>query len=456
MRTSPRTILSTVLLAILALAALPAAGHASARQTTLFEAPNELLFDQTRSSTLDEIQGFGVSNVRQIVYWQKFAPEPNAKKRPNFDASDSNAYPAGTWNQLDNLVNDATARGVHVQLTLSGPVPKWATKAKRDHVTRPSTKEFARWVKAVGSRYGDKVDTWSLWNEPNSAVFLKPRGLGAAKVYRSLYIAGAKALRSVAANKHDKILLGETAPRGGRNQSHPLAFLRKMLCLNGAYHRTSKCKKLDAQGYAHHAYTTRTGPHFQPPKDDVTIGVLGRLTTALDRAARAKAIPRHLKLYLTEFGIQTYPDHTLGVSPAVQPAYLAISEHIAYSNPRVVQFSQYLMRDDRSRGGFQTGLRTYKGKKKPSYAAFPLPLAVEKSGSRDVLWGLVRPYRHTTTVVVQSRHGGKGKWKTLRTKRTGATGVYAISTRHRKGTQYRVRWTQPAGGRLTGPPITAH
>jgi hypothetical protein len=450
MRFSPRTLLTTVLLALAACAAAPAAGHASPRQASLFEAPNELLSDQTRTATLDQIQGFGVSNVRQIVYWQRFAPQPNSRRRPSFDAADSNAYPAGTWTQLDNLVNEATARGMQVQLTLSGPVPKWATKRKRDHVTSPSVKEFAKWVKAVGSRYGDQVSTWSLWNEPNSAVFLKPRGLAAAKVYRSLYIAGAKALRSVASNRHDRILLGETAPRGGRNQSAPLAFLRRMLCLNSRYQRTAKCSKLDTQGYAHHAYTTRTGPRFRPPADDVTIGVLGRLTKALDRAARARAVPKRLKLYLTEFGIQSYPDRVSGVPQSVQPAYYAIAEHIAYLNPRVVQFSQYLMRDDRSRGGFQTGLETYTGKRKPAYRAYPLPLAVEQSGSRDLLWGLVRPDRHRTTVTIQSRRGGKGRWTTLRRVPTGSTGVYALSTRHRKGTQYRVRW-----GSLTGPGITA-
>ena len=455
MRISIRRTSVTLLAALGACAALPAAGQASAGQTMVFEAPNLLLYGQTRPGALDQIKAFGVTNVRQLVYWNDFAPRPNSKHKPKIALSKSSAYPAGTWDQLDGLVADAQARGMKVQLTLTGPVPKWATAKHQDHVTRPSAKLFAQWVKAVSRRYSGQVSTWSLWNEPNSNHFLKPTGLGAAPVYRKLYIAGAKAIRSSRANKHDRILLGDTAPRGNKNTSHPLAFLRRMLCLNASYHRSGKCAKLDAQGYAHHAYTTRTGPHFKPPTDDVTIGVLSRLTKALDKAARAGRVAKHLKLYLTEFGIQTYPDKVSGVPQAKQPGYLAISEHIAYTNPRVAQFSQYQLTDDRRIGGFQTGLETWNGKKKPAFHAFRIPLAVERYGHRDVLWGFVRGFRQTTKVVIQSKVGRKGKWKTLKTKTTSAHGVYSLSTRHHKGVTYRVRWTPPTGGRLTGPAIDA-
>jgi hypothetical protein len=441
--------------ALAAVTAIPTAAQASPHQAMVFESPTELMYPLSRTKTLEEISSLGVDHVRQLVYWQSFAPKPNAKRRPHFNAADPNAYPAHTWDRLDWLVMDSQRLGIQLQLTLTGPVPRWATGPKKGHVTRPNVKEYAKWVKAVGRRYGAQVSTWSLWNEPNSSHFLAPQRHGtAARLYRKLYIAGAKALRSTASNQHDKILLGETAPRGSSKQTAPLTFLREILCLNGRYHRTRKCSKLDTQGYAHHAYTTRTGPHFKPPRNDVTIGVLGRLTHALDRAARAKAVPRRLKLYLTEFGIQTYPDKAAGVPQSRQPLYLAISEHIAYLNRRVAQFSQYLMRDDRKRSGFQTGLRNSRGRKKPAYAAFRIPLAVERIGRSDVFWGFVRIDRSKTKVLLQSRRG-KGKWKTLKTVTTGSTGVYSAHARHRRGTVYRVRWTSPQGKRYTGPPIPA-
>ena len=61
---------------------------------------------------------------------------------------------------------------------------------------------------------------------------------------------------------------------------------------------------------------------------------------------------------------------------------------MAYVNPRVVAFSQYLMSDDPPRvdgyryGGFESGLRDSDGKAKPAYEGFRLPLAVEIYGDQ--------------------------------------------------------------------------
>ena len=127
--------------------------------------------------------------------------------------------------------------------------------------------------------------------------------------------------------------------------------------------------------------------------------MLSRLIGALDKAGKAGALPAKLPVYLTEFGIQSTPDKISGVSLSKQAAYLAIAEHMAYVNPRVVAFSQYLMSDDPPRpegyrySGFESGLRSADGKPKPAYEGFRLPLAVEIYGGSDVLWGLVRPQR---------------------------------------------------------------
>jgi hypothetical protein len=463
---SLRNALLPLVAALAALVALPAAAGAAPSQVTSFEAPGELLDATARYSTLDEIRGFGVDRVRQLVYWQSFAPSPNAKRKPSFDAANPDAYPAGTWARLDDLFAAAGERGIKVQLTLTGPVPKWATKANKDHLTRPSAKEFGLFAKAIGRRYGDRVDMWSIWNEPNQPQFLLPQYSGRTPVspgiYRALYQSAVKGLRATASNRKDTMLIAETSPRGNRNVVHPLAFLRGMACLNGAYKRAKQCAALDTQGYAHHAYTTRSGPRYVPPKDDVTIGVLNRLNVALDKAARVKALPRGLKIYLTEFGIQTTPDEVSGVSFGKQSAFRSIAEHIAYVNPKVALFSQYLMRDDKPRktgyryGGFETGLRRSNGTKKPSYESFRLPLAIETYGSNDVLWGFVRPYRTRTQVTIQVRATANAKWRTLRTVTTSSTGVYGLSARHAKRQQYRVQWTSPAGARYTGPPIQAY
>jgi hypothetical protein len=455
-----------LILPLLAALFAPSIAGASSRQVVTFEAPRELLSAATRDTTLDQIRAFGVTRVRQIVYWRDYAPAPDSATRPVFDATDPDAYPAGTWSTLDALVADAKARGISLQLTLTGPVPRWATSTKRDNVTDPDPQEFGAWVTAVGRRYGDDVSLWSIWNEPNQPQFLMPQFKSgkavSPKLYRRLYQAAYKGLRATPSNASDTILIGETSPRGNSHIVAPLAFLRGMLCLNSKYHRNESCGMLQADGYAHHAYTTSLGPRFVPPaKDDVTIGVLPRLVSALDRAASAGALPAALPIYLTEFGIQTTPDTISGVSLTRQAAYLAIAEHIAYVNPRVAAFSQYLMSDDPPRstgyryGGFESGLRSSDGKEKPAYQGFRLPLAVETYGTSDVLWGLVRPDRASTQVTILAARKG-GAWKTLKTLDTTSTGVYALKTPHHKGQRFRVRWTSPAGQTFTGPPISAY
>ena len=456
-----------IVILLMLLAAFPAAASASSSQSMTFEAPRELLDPSTRERTLQEISELGVDRVRVLVYWRDFAPAATSKRRPDFDAADPNAYPAGAWSRLDGLFDAAQARAITVQLTLTGPVPRWATKGKRDHVTSPSTKEFQAFATAVGRRFGAKVGVWSIWNEPNHPQFLLPQFVKkrakSPRIYRNLFLAGQRGLRA-SGNGADTVLFGETAPRGTPRVVAPLAFLRGALCLNRSYKRRGKCGRINAGGVAHHAYTTRVGPRFRPPdRDDVTIGVLSRLTRALERSGRAGAITRGLGIYLTEFGIQSTPDPFVGVSLARQAEYLGIAEHMAYVNPRVRSFSQYLLHDDRPRkgsrveryGGFESGLRRSNGRTKPAYAAFRLPLAAESYGRSDVLWGRVRPSATRTEVtILASRRKGR-PFRALRTVRTNSRGVFGLRARHHDKQRYRVRWTAPDGKVWLGPPIRA-
>ena len=449
---------------------LPAgAASASSKQVMSFEAPAELLLDGAREQTLDEIQGFGVSQVRALVYWRSFTVDPRSRKKPAFDTSDPDAYPPETWGLLDHLVDSIQRRHMTIQLTLTGPVPTWATKRRKGKVNDPSPKWFGRWARAVAARYGNRVNLWSIWNEPNHPEFLGPQYKNgkprSPQLYRKLFTAGERAIHGTAGNSRDKVLFGETAPIGNQNLVSPLGFLRGALCLNDDYKRTSsKCKKLRVDGYAHHAYTRRGKPTFvSDDVDDVSLGSLGRLTSALDKAARAGAIASNRPIYLTEFGVQSNPpDRYAGVSLARQAEFLAISERIAYANPRVKAFSQYLMFDDKPRtgvprtqrySGFETGLRTSKGKKKPAYNGFMLPLAATRYGSQDVLWGRVRPATSQTEVTIEHKTG-KGRWRRLTALQTA--GVYGFKTAHHSKHRYRAVWTRPDGVTVKGPPIRAY
>jgi hypothetical protein len=372
-----------------------------------------------------------------------------------------------------------------VLLTVTSPVPRWATSNKKaPYVTKPDPKDFQEFMTAVGRHFAGRVSVYSIWNEPNHPAFLLPQwntnGTPASpRIYRALYQAGYAGLQAAGEAK-PKLLMGETAPTGytkvnyKREKSRallhdvaPLVFLREALCLNARYRKSGSCTPLTAIGYAHHAYTTAAGPLYKPrERNDVTIGVLSRLSSALSKAAAAHAVTSNLPIYLTEFGVQSKPNRFLGVSVSQQAEFDAIAEKIAWSNGRVAAFSQYLLRDDPLGGkpgssvrggtiGFQTGLEYISGKPKPLYFAWPIPLTVSKSGHGYSLWGLVRPATGSTKVTVLVQPKGSHKYKTLTTVTTNSLGYWTLHS-STKGARWRVVWTSPTKVKYQGPPIAAH
>jgi hypothetical protein len=438
-----RRLLPLTALLCLVLCAPASASHS---QALTFEAPRDLMNPVTRPAALNELQTLGVHSLRVILTWKDVAPGADQATAPAFNATDPNAY---NWGEYDALMAAAKARNWPVLMTISGPVPRWATQAKLDNLTRPDPTAFQAFTLAVGRKYGAQVNTWAIWNEPNQPQFLRPQFADGGKavsptLYRALYQAGVRGLQA-AGQGNDTILIGETSPRGTPRVVAPLAFLRGMLCLDSHYKKVGKCGALSPSGYAHHAYTTREGPFFKPPPNDVTIGVLPRLVKALDRATAAGALTKRLPVYLTEFGIQSTPDTIQGVSLAKQVEYRAIAERIAYDNPRVASFSQYLLRDSdptgpKEYGGFESGLRFADGRPKPSLPAFRLPLAVKRIGSKASVWGLVRPATGVTTATVTYANKGSSRFLPLRTVQTNAFGYFQFSTSWRAGRRWNVTW----------------
>ncbi len=450
----------TLVLAVLAVLLVSAAPASAARnQETSFEAPRDLLNPDTRAGALDEIQGLGVKSLRVVMLWKRVAPSSDSSTKPDFDTTDPAGY---AWGEYDGLLTDAKARGMKVLLTVSGPVPRWATEDKKDSLTRPDPAEFAQFMTAVGRHMASRVTTWSVWNEPNQPQFLLPQFDSrkrpvSPRIYRALYKAALKGLKA-AKVANPEVLFGETSPIGTGKVVAPLTFLRGALCLDSKNRLQKGCSKLPMAGIAHHAYTPRSGPRYVPPSPNaVTIGVLGRLTTLMDRAAKVGATPAKLPLHLTEFGIQSLPDRVVGVSLQQQNEFRALSERIAYDNPRVKTFSQYLLRDDESGSGaskysgFESGLRTTGGKAKPALDGFRLVLSAKATSAGTTLWGLVRPAGGAVSARLQYRSGSSGRWTALTTVRTNSLGFFTLRTKTVKSRQYRVLWTNPAGTELAGP-----
>jgi hypothetical protein len=495
------TLCAAALLAAGALAA-PAA-LASHNETVFFEAPGSLLdvSAPARTQALAQLQALGVHALRIVLYWRNVAPNPNHRHKPAFNQANPARY---HWGDYGQLIDAASALHWKILLTVSGPVPDWATPHGEDKYSDPNSGDFKQFMEAVGKRFGRLVKLYSIWNEPNEPGFLRPQYVGkklaSPHIYRGLFLAGYAGLKASGNFAGMTVLMGETSPTGVASQHvpAPLVFLRGVLCLNSSYRPVGRCGRLPAGGYAQHPYTDSHGPFEDPPADDITIGTIGRLVTALNRAAAVGAVRAGLPVYITEFGIQSTPNPYVGVSLAQQAEYDAIAEQIAWENPRVVSFSQYLLRDDHPvRGhvvGSQSGLETYKGKRKPLYNGFRLPLTVTRTPAGVDFWGLVRPaataaptgaigaagatgatgargatgmtgstgttgssaVTASSTVLVQySSNGGRG-WHSLGRVRIGSGGAWSAAGQFAAHRLWRVQWTSPSGETFTGASIRAY
>lgn len=78
------------------------------------------------------------------------------------------------WGYLDNVVNAARARNLKVLATIAF-TPPWARPegpGKLIYSVPPAQpQDFAAFVATVVKRYGDRISSWQIWNEPNLPIF---------------------------------------------------------------------------------------------------------------------------------------------------------------------------------------------------------------------------------------------------------------------------------------------
>lgn len=268
------------------------------------------------------------SRLRINVIWANVANSRTKKKKPG--------HVKYVFSNYDGIVSAAVARGVKIQMTLTGPAPAWATGNKKIGPYKPKASLFADFVKATVKQYKGKVDRYSIMNEPNLGAWLSPVKSG-PKLYRSLYVAGYNAIKSV--DPSAQVLIGETSPFGlakGRATS-PIKFLNAV----------AKGGHLTADGYAHHPYDFRHKINYKyPGKDNATLRTLGNLTGALDKLAASGRLTtpagKPLDLYLTEWGYMG-PGTKYALGESTRSKYLPQGFQMALDNPRVKEMLQYLL-----------------------------------------------------------------------------------------------------------------
>jgi hypothetical protein len=115
------------------------------------------------------------------------------------------------WRRIDRAVQAARAHGLAIIATL-GYTPKWARRAgTNDHAPPIDPDDFARFASAAVERYRPRgVRVWEIWNEPNNALFWRPKPDVAA------YTALLRAVSTVMhrSDPHATVLVGGLSPGG--------------------------------------------------------------------------------------------------------------------------------------------------------------------------------------------------------------------------------------------------
>jgi len=517
-------------LAACALGAATAVSPADARGplATIVQDDAQLLHqsDADVGASLDRLRGLGVDTVRVTAGWSILTRDADGEAAPaNFDQSDPAAYEQGRFTALDRLVRRAHERGLRVLIDLAFWAPHWATDDPPGPRARTAVDAaaYGRFATAIAKRYSGsftpavaiepvppsqdgnlleqifgtdeppppaatapsegalpRVGLFSLWNEPNHPAFLQPQSStgeqGSPAVYRRMVRAAHDAIRGVQADA--TVLIGGLASKatGGRGIS-PLRFIRDLACVDAKLRplRTKECqdyKPLPGEGFTAHPYSLSTPPDARPSKsqpDDLPLGALPKLVDLLRRLAARGRIAKGLQgVWITEYGYETNPPATTtryGLDD--QARFLPWAEYLAWREPRVRAYAQFLLRDlppaenvqnesdRRSFGQWESGLLFADGTPKPAVDAFAAGLFVRPLAGRSkrlAIWGRVRPGSGARAVELQVRAPG-GAWKALRTT-TRAGRARAASFRTggifervvpaagiRRGSTFRVRYT---------------
>ena len=405
------------------LAALVAAASASASVGARFGIQDDawLMYGPgTLGDRVTTLGNLGTQLVRFTLRWDQVAPTKPADQR---DPND----PAYQWDAYGDALDALHAQGIPVLVTLWGS-PGWANGGGGPN--RLPSFGMGNFATAAAARF-PWVRLWTAWNEPNSRTFSNPVSprLYVTRVLNPAYAA------LHAASRANKVAGGVTSPRQTSGLS-PLAFMQGMRAAHA---------RLDA--YAQNPYpASRVETPFRATCPGCfTMGNLPMIRRYVSVYFGSKP------LWLTEYGYQTNPpDRLAGVSPARQAQYIGEAALRVWQQPGVTILIQFLVRDEPSIGGWQSGLLTVGGMAKPSYRAFPLPLAqVSRRGSRTVLWGQVRPGSGRRLYRLQ--RFSNGGWRTIGgTMRTAANGAFTRVVNLSAGA--RVRLYEVADG-LTSPAL---
>jgi hypothetical protein len=341
-----------------------------------------------------ELKALKTQVLRVNLYWggTKWAV---ANKEPA-DATDP-GDPAYDWSLYDRLVKYAETNKIKLVLSFLF-TPSWANGGKGKNVAPTDPQDLEDFAYAAAERYSGlwtpptwqqnpslgivntplpKVTMWTAWNEPNNPLWLTPQYKRVGGKWRvESAIQYAKICNAVYNGVHspflgplqgEQVACGVTGPKGNDAPTSSRPSVDPMTFLSAA--KKAGMKTFDV--YAHHPYADKgnEAPSFKPIGTHARRVQLGNINLLLSQITKLYGA-KHL--WITEYGYQANPpDKTIfGISWSKQALYMKQAAAIARSNPRIDMFLWFLIRDEPKMGGWQSGLATYTGKKRPAWNTF--------------------------------------------------------------------------------------
>jgi hypothetical protein len=265
--------------------------HAAPAVGAQFHGTWDELDDVDRARILDALAASGVGWVRVDVSWSMIQPAPG-----RYDLK---------WGvpKVDGVLRMAHRRGLRV-LAMFWSTPAWANGGAGKRALPADPGDYAAALRWAAGRWRAEVAAWEVWNEPNSAEFLRPPDpRGYVRLLRAAYPA------AKAGNPGARVVFGGT-------RYIDTAWI-------GAAYRHGARGAFDVM--AVHPYQGRASL----PPEAPSRGGAERLTHtgALVRTLRAHG-DGDAPIWFTEFGWSVHgnppgtPAWNLGVSERLQAEYL--------------------------------------------------------------------------------------------------------------------------------------
>jgi hypothetical protein len=519
-----RSLLLAALLALLA----PLVAGARTFHTVLQDDDLSLFSPHGLPQYMKELRWLGVDELRISAEWKLEAPHPDSVRVPRgFRAGAPSSYTTTGMRLLDRAVRAASVAGLQVIVDPAFSAPRWATSdagrqigpGNRWYNTNIDVRQAAAWEQMLARRYSGhftpagastslpRVDTFTLWNEPNEVGFLKPQwqdGIAvSADWYRQLVDLAYPAIKAV--SPAATVLIGNTSNSGvdvppGPAGVAPLAFIRRLACVDAQLQpvRAGACASfhtVPADGFAHHPYERNALPWVPSGPQHpgwAQMGDVTKLQALLDAlVARHRLAPGAEKLWLTEQGYGSNAELAgMRWTESQQAQLNAAAEYLAWRDPQTASFSQFLLRDTltsetvalRARSGnphvllpgtWTTGLLRESFAPKPALWMFrspvlarliaaPSPLsaqgltAMAAVGAPALLevWGRARPARQPSLIQVQLSDGS-GAFRGASAATTDANGIFDVrfALPDSPRVEVRFRWLAVDGTWQTSPVV---